>query len=306
VTGFLLFRNICPKFHFDLSGKYVWGGTKVYLVDAFCNKAFSGNPAAIVFLDGHDKNDQWMQSFSTELNLSETAYLKVLGQNSWNLRWFTPLLEVDLCGHATLATVFTLIHTKRLNYDEKVTFHTRSGELTALVSLTNGEEFISMDFPAEPMKSIDNTNGKETILFKALGIDPTTVIFTGSNRIKDVLVHVNNEEFIKHMEPDFTLLKQSEARVIIVTAQSTSTYDGIKVDFISRVFAPCCGVNEDPVCGSAHCALGPYWSSQLSKKEVIGYQASKRGGIVRVRNKGERIDLVGQAKLIYTAIVENI
>jgi PhzF family phenazine biosynthesis protein len=246
-------------------------------VDAFTDRAFAGNPAAVCLLDSpHDEG--WMQNVAREMNLSETAFL-VLRKEGYDLRWFTPEAEVDLCGHATLASAHVLWEEDILDKQETARFHTRSGLLTA----TRKEGWIEMDFPAELQKPAI----APPVLASALG---TTPVYLGKNRF-DYLVELESEEVLRNLHPDLALLKTIPARGVIVTSPS----DSKDYDFVSRFFAPGVGINEDPVTGSAHCCLGPYWQKRLKKDNFTAYQASARGGIVRVTVQGDRVLLSGQA-----------
>lgn len=253
-------------------------GITIYQADAFTDRPFTGNPAAVCILE-EPKTDEWMQNVALEMNLSETAFLQELA-DGYNLRWFTPAVEVKLCGHATLAGAHILWETGRLKEDETARFQTLSGLLTA----ARKGEIIELDFPATPETPAEPPRG----LTDALGINSPE--YVGKN-LFDYLVVVDSEKTVRELSPDFTALKRVPARGIIVTARS----DGSDFDFVSRFFAPAAGVNEDPVTGSAHCCLGPYWSRQLGKKQLTGYQASARGGLVQVHAAGDRVQLGGKA-----------
>ncbi|HUH65372.1 MAG TPA: PhzF family phenazine biosynthesis protein, partial [Syntrophales bacterium] len=213
-----------------------------------------------------------------EMNLSETAFLEKR-KDGFNLRWFTPAVEVELCGHATLASAHALWEEGLIEPGLQARFQTKSGLLTAV----KGRGWIEMDFPAERETRAPAPEG----LGRALGI---TLGYVGKNRF-DYLVEMDSEETLRGMEPDFALLDKIPARGIIVTSPSRS---GV-YDFVSRFFAPRVGVNEDPVTGSAHCCLAPYWAARVGKSEMAGYQASARGGVVRVRVEGDRVHIGGQA-----------
>lgn len=248
---------------------------KIYQVDAFTDKPFAGNPAGVCVLDA-PKDETWMRNVAQEMNLAETAFL--LPQNDgYNLRWFTPNSEVDLCGHATLASAHILWEKGFLNKSNIARFHTRSGLLTAI--LTNG--WIELNFPATPEEKADTPDD----LVKALGVKP---IYTGKS-IFDYLVEVESEEIVRNIKPDFTTLMKVPMRGVIVTAKSK------EYDFVSRFFAPEVGVFEDPVTGSSHCCLGPYWMKKLGKDKFTAYQSSERGGILKVQVAGERVLIAGQA-----------
>jgi len=246
-------------------------------VDAFTDRAFAGNPAAVCLLDG-PRDERWMQNVAREMNLSETAFL-IKGEDGFDLRWFTPEAEVNLCGHATLASAHVLWEEDILDKRGTARFHTRSGLLTAL----RKDGWIEMDFPAEPQKPAIAAPA----LSRALGATP---VYLGKNRF-DYLVELESEEALRNLHPDFSLLKTIPARGVIVTSPS----DSKNYDFVSRFFAPALGINEDPVTGSAHCCLGPYWQKRLKKDSFTAYQASARGGIVRVTVQGDRVLLGGQA-----------
>jgi PhzF family phenazine biosynthesis protein len=218
-----------------------------------------------------------MHNVAMEMNLSETAFVYPL-EDGWSLRWFTPVVEVELCGHATLASAHALWETSRLRAKEPARFHTRSGLLTC----TRLGSFIEMDFPANPATVQEPPDG----LLEALGVVDAVVA-----RSKfDFLVELPTEQDVRALQPDFRRLKAVESRGTIVTAQSTGAFD-----FVSRFFAPQGGIDEDPVTGSAHCTLGPWWGGKLGKDELVGFQASKRGGVVRVQLRGDRVLLRGQA-----------
>ncbi|MBI2956958.1 MAG: PhzF family phenazine biosynthesis protein [Acidobacteria bacterium] len=251
-------------------------GIRLIQVDAFTDRPFAGNPAAVCLLP-EEREKSWMQSVAREINLSETAFLVRQG-DGWKLRWFTPAVEVELCGHATLASAHVLWELGELTAEETARFHTASGLLTAV----RKGDWIELDFPAEPAEPC----AAPPELAPALGATPT---YVGKNRF-DYLVEVATEEEIRGLAPDFARLAKVTARGVIVTSRAAPPYD-----FVSRFFAPQSGVPEDPVTGSAHCCLGPYWSPKLEKSEFLAYQASARGGVVRVRLAGERVMLGGQA-----------
>lgn len=249
----------------------------IYQVDAFTNKPFRGNPAAVCILSVPG-GDAWMQKVAQEMNLSETAFL-VRQADGFNLRWFTPIVEVELCGHATLASAHILWEAGILSSNEQARFHTLSGLLTAELNA----EWIELNFPATPPLAVSPPQE----LISALGVEP---VYTGKNQF-DYLIEVGNEESVRNLQPDFKQLKALGVRGVMVTSEA----DGEEYDFISRFFAPGAGIDEDPVTGSAHSCLGPYWADRLSKGEMVAYQASARGGILRVRVEGERVCLGGQA-----------
>ncbi len=253
----------------------------IYQVDSFTNTPFSGNPAGVCIL-AEPADEAWMQNVAREMNLSETAFLYP-ENGGYHLRWFTPAVEVDLCGHATLASAHILWEIGVLAPNQPARFDTRSGLLTC----EKRGDWIEMDFPARPSDPVAPPTG----LIEALGVTP---LFVGRN-VDDYLVVVATEAEVLALKPDFGLLNTVSARGAIVTSRSTSPDQ----DFISRFFAPAAGVDEDPVTGSAHTSLGPYWADKLGKNEMVGYQASARGGIVRVKmSDGGRILLSGQAVTI--------
>jgi PhzF family phenazine biosynthesis protein len=250
---------------------------RITQVDAFTNKPFSGNPAAVCVL-GEPAEDKWMQSVAAEMNLSETAFLHREG-NGFRLRWFTPTVEVDLCGHATLASAHVLWEEGHLARGERARFASKSGTLTA----ESRDGFIELDFPAGPTTAAK----APTELVQGLGVDWT---FVGTTPF-DYLVEVASEEIVRRIRPDMAALARIDTRGIIVTARASTT----GYDFVSRFFGPNAGVPEDPVTGSAHCALGPYWQSRLGRNTFFAHQASARGGDVRVEVAGDRVKLGGQA-----------
>ncbi len=247
-------------------------------VDAFTDRPFRGNPAAVCLLD-HERDATWMQSVGSEMNLSETAFL-LPRSDGWSLRWFTPTVEVDLCGHATLASAHALWEERLLAPTETARFHTRSGLLTAK---KNGD-WIELDFPVTPEQQAE----APPALLEALGV--TTPRHVGRNKF-DYLVEVASEDEVRRLKPDHATLRQIPVRGVIVTSRSANG----DYDFVSRFFAPGSGIDEDPVTGSAHCCLTPYWAERLGKNELIAYQASPRGGMLRVRIDGDRVKLAGRA-----------
>jgi len=251
----------------------------IYQVDAFADRPFAGNPAGVCLLPG-PAEEAWMQAVAREMNLSETAFLvRGADGDGFNLRWFTPAVEVKLCGHATLASAHILWQTGALQPGEQARFHTLSGLLTA----EQRGDWIEMDFPAKPEQAADSPAG----LAEALGAAPR---YVGRN-VFDYLVELEDEAAVRGLKPDFTALGKLPVRGVIVTARSSSP----GFDFVSRFFAPAVGINEDPVTGSAHCCLTPFWAKRLGKDEMTAFQASARGGTVRVRLAGDRVRLSGQA-----------
>jgi predicted PhzF superfamily epimerase YddE/YHI9 len=255
---------------------------RYFVVDAFTNRPFRGNPAAIVPLTSW-RDDGWLQSVAMEMNLSETAYFVQNGQG-YDLRWFTPTTEVDLCGHATIASAVVLAHLGQLAEGSVAAFSTRSGILGAR---RTGSRIV-LDFPSLPVKPTDPPAG----VLESLGVEP---VFVGRSAI-DVLVEVESEEVLRGIAPDFKRLGLVKTRGVIVTSKSRDP----EYDFASRSFFPALGIDEDPVCGSAHCALAPYWYKKLGKSRMIGHQVSLRGGTVFVEVRGERIDLGGEGVIFST------
>jgi PhzF family phenazine biosynthesis protein len=253
----------------------------LYLVDAFTDRPFAGNPAAVCLPESH-RDPAWMQAAAAEMNQAETAFLRPRPNSEWDLRWFTPLVEVELCGHATLASSHVLWETGRVSPTSAIRFHTLSGVLTC----TRRGRRIEMDFPAEPATPVQSP--AEEVF--ALGATPT---FVGRNRM-DMLVVLGSADEVRRLKPDMGQVAEIKVRGVIVTATS----DVPEADFVSRFFAPATGVSEDPVTGSAHCCLGPYWQTVLGKDELVGRQVSKRGGTVHVRVAGERVILGGSAVLV--------
>ncbi len=253
---------------------------RLHIVDAFAQEAFQGNPAAVCLLDA-PRREAWMQSVAGEMNLSETAFVERRDEG-FLLRWFTPLVEVALCGHATLASAHVLWEEGELAPGEEARFLTRSGLLTA----ARRAERIEMDFPARPVEEVAAPAG----LVEALG---ARAVWVGRNA-EDWLIEVEREAEVASLRPDLVALGKAPARGVIVTARA----GGRGWDFVSRFFAPAVGVPEDPVTGSAHCALGPYWSRRLGRDALVGFQASARGGLVAVQVRGERVILGGTASTV--------
>jgi PhzF family phenazine biosynthesis protein len=250
----------------------------LYQVDAFTDRPFGGNPAAVCLLP-EPRDAEWMQNVAREMNLSETAFLRPADEGGWHLRWFTPAIEVELCGHATLASAHVLWESGRLPAAEAARFHTLSGLLTA----ERREGTIELDFPARSATEVEPPTG----LAAALGITPR---FVGKTRY-DYLLEAASEQEVRAAAPDHACLRTLPVRGAIITARS----EAAPYDFVSRFFAPGSGVDEDPVTGSAHCSLGPFWEARLGKSSLLGWQASARGGAVRVRVEGERVKLGGHA-----------
>ena len=254
---------------------------KIFQIDAFTDEPFKGNPAAVCILE-EPADEKWMQNVAREMNLSETAFL-VPKPDAFDLRWFTPTTEVDLCGHATLASAHALWEDGVLKMDQPARFNTRSGLLTARLK----GEWIELDFPANTVATIPPPEG----LVEALGVEEKFIGWDGT----DYLVEVEGEKIIADLQPDLKALKAFPVRGVIVTSRADST----EYDFVSRFFAPGAGIDEDPVTGSAHCSLGPFWATRLGKRKMLGYQASSRGGFVLVSLKDDRILLGGQAVTVF-------
>ena len=252
----------------------------LFLVDAFAEHAFAGNPAAVCLLrDWPD--DRWLSGVAAEMNQSETAFLVDRGPH-FDLRWFTPKVEVDLCGHATLASAFVLWKAGLAPVGESIRFSTRSGMLSAA---RNGE-LIELDFPLEAQAEVSPPEG----LAAALGVTPR---YIGQSRF-DYFVEVESEKVLRGMAPNFGRLAAISCRGVIVTARSEDPV----YDFVSRFFAPASGIDEDPVTGSAHCTLAEFWQSRLNKTEFKAFQASPRGGVVDLRVRNNRVLLAGSAVLV--------
>lgn len=248
------------------------------VVDAFTDTPFGGNPAAVCVLESWP-SDAWLQHVGREMNLAETAFLVRRSGTAFDLRWFTPKAEVALCGHATLASAHWLWESDRADRTA-LAFHTQSGPLTARPTV-NGE--IELDFPAKPAAACDPPAG----LLDALGVRAATV----ARNEFDYLAELASEAEVRAVAPDFGRLARVECRGVIVTARSADP----RFDFVSRFFAPAVGVPEDPVTGSAHCCLAGWWGDRLGRGELTGFQASERGGVVRVVRAADRVKLIGRA-----------
>ena len=257
----------------------------IYQADAFTEKPFGGNPAAVCMMPG-PADPAWMQHVARDMNLSETAFL-YRDRDGFNLRWFTPTVEVEICGHATLASAHILWETGRASRGEGIEFYTLSGTLTAAM---NGD-MIELDFPSEPEHKAD----APPALTESLGVKP---VYVGRNRF-DYLVEAGSEKEVRALRPDFTLLGTIPVRGVMVTAAS----DMPEYDFVARFFGPASGINEDPATGSAYCCLGPYWEKKLGKSEFLAYQASPRGGVIGVRVLGERVKLMGKAVTVFKGVM---
>jgi PhzF family phenazine biosynthesis protein len=251
----------------------------IYQVDAFTEEPFKGNPAGVCLLRG-PAEAAWMQSVAAEMNVAETAFPLPEG-DGFRLRWFTPKVEVRLCGHATLATAHVLWEQGVLAPDREARFHTLSGLLTA----RRDGQWVELDFPARP--PLPQPPDWAAAVVGALGIKPVAIGMSA----EDVLFEAADEGAVRSVEPDFATLRTLPARGVIVTSRSCDS----RFDFVSRFFAPAVGVDEDPVTGSSHTVLVPYWAARLGKKSFTAYQASARGGILHLRLDGDRVKIAGQA-----------
>jgi PhzF family phenazine biosynthesis protein len=258
-------------------------GIRIVQVDAFTNRPFAGNPAAVCVLS-EPRPEQWMRDVAREMNLSETAFLSPQ-DGGYNLRWLTPAIEVDLCGHATVASAHVLWEDGHLPEGRQARFHTRSGLLTA----DRSGDWIELDFPAKLAAPAE----PPAELLPALGVEHAN--YVGRNAF-DYLVEVDSEATLRGLSPDHSALRKMPVRGVIVTAKASTP----GFDFMSRFFAPGSGIDEDPVTGSSHTALGPYWAERLGKSEFTAFQASERGGVLRVRVAGDRVKLGGQAVTVMT------
>ena len=252
---------------------------QIIQVDAFTNRAFQGNPAAVCVLPS-PQDDRWMQSVAREMNLSETAFL-LKQDRHYSLRWFTPTTEVPLCGHATLASAHVLWTEGYASTGQELEFETKSGVLTAKYR----DDWIELNFPVNRSQDIPPS----TKLSDALGVNLKTVLYNSLG----YLVEVASARQVQQLQPNFTLLKQLPISNVIVTSKASQDSE---YDFVSRFFAPGLGIDEDPVTGAAHCCLAPYWRDRLQKNQFLAYQASSRGGVVKVDyDGGDRVTLLGQA-----------
>jgi PhzF family phenazine biosynthesis protein len=251
----------------------------IFQIDAFSREPFKGNPAAVCLLNV-PAEAQWMQAVAGEMNLSETAFVCRSGLNEeYELRWFTPRTEVDLCGHATLAAAHALWESGWLKSTQLARFQTRSG---VLVCAKKGD-WIEMDFPARPIQPATPPPG----LLEALGVKPVAIARTAF----DYLIQLESESVVREVRPDFRLLSQTQTRGVMVTSRADDT----AYQFVSRFFAPAVGIDEDPVTGSAHCALAVYWQAILHRSDFLARQISARGGVIRLELQGDRVTLAGQA-----------
>jgi PhzF family phenazine biosynthesis protein len=256
----------------------------IYQVDAFTNQPFKGNPAGVCILD-HEPDSAWMQNIAMEMNLSETAFI-FTGQNSLIIRFYTPEAEMNLCGHATLSASHIIYETGLAKPNDEIRFLSKAGELTIKKHL----DWIIMNFPTYPLEKTGPTPDFE----KVTGIEPMELYKSGFGW---TLALLKNEREVKGMKPDFSLMKNSPFGDLIVTATS----DDPAYDFCVRCFAPAVGIDEDPVTGSAHCALAPFWAQKTGRKDFNSHQVSKREGILKVSLKGDRVEISGQAVTIFKA-----
>ena len=254
---------------------------RIFQVDAFTDEIFTGNPAGVCPLAGPAPG-AWMQAVAAEMNCAETAFFWAEGA-AWRLCWFTPTVEVDLCGHATLSAAHIAWSEEMVPKDMPISFLTRSGTLVA----TPGPRGTTLDFPANPATAMSAPEG----ILQALGLTPQEVRYVGRS-VFDFLVEVVDEATLRRISPNIPVVRGLPARAVIVTARANADSP---CDFVSRFFAPAVGVDEDHVTGSAHCTLTPYWHEQLQRDTLVGYQASTRGGFVRVRHVGDRVHLTGKA-----------
>lgn len=254
------------------------GGQPFCQVDAFTDKPFGGNPAAVCLLPA-SRDATWLQLVAREMNLAETAFMVRRGAE-YDLRWFTPSTEVDLCGHATIASAHVLWEEGHLPAGQTARFHTRSGLLAA----DREGDWIWLDFPAKPLTTVEPPDGLGAVL-------GAPIRYAGTNDLGYLLVEVDSERVVRELRPDLGRVAMLPARGVVVTSRGTTAGR----DFVSRFFAPALGVPEDPVTGSSHCSLAPFWAERLGRAELIGYQASERGGEVRVRVAGDRVKIGGQA-----------
>jgi predicted PhzF superfamily epimerase YddE/YHI9 len=261
----------------------------IFVVDAFASREFTGNPAGVCLL-GRPASKAWMQRVAAEMKHAETSFVSPAA-GGFRLRWFTPMVEVDLCGHATLAAAHVLWETGAIPPDRVATFQTRSGQLTAV----RRAPFIELDFPSDPCVEVS----PPASLKEAIG---GTFRFVGRNRL-DYLVELDSPQRLRALEPDFERIASVGGRGVIVTSRS----DLRGFDFLVRFFAPAAGIPEDPATGSAQCALGPYWSEKLGKTRVRSFQASARGGVLAAEPAGDRVHIYGrgitvlEGKLVGTA-----
>lgn len=258
-----------------------------FVVDAFTGRPFAGNPAAVVLLAAPREPD-WMLAVAREMNLSETAFVVPRADGAeYDLRWFTPAVEVPLCGHATLAAAHALWNEVRVESGPGIGFHTLSGPLVA----RRDGDWIDLDLPAIPAE--ERAAPRE--LAAALGATPVRA----GKSAQDWLAEYGSEAEVRALRPDFAATSALGGQGVIATAPS----DDPRFDFVSRYFAPAVGIDEDPVTGAAHCTLAPWWAARIGRARLVGFQASRRGGVVRVEHRGERASVAGRAVTIANGLL---
>jgi len=252
--------------------------TRIFQVDAFTTEPFRGNPAGVCLPAGAT-SEEWLQGIAADMNVSETAFLWKK-EHHFAIRYFTPLAEVSLCGHATLSSAHILWQEGIVGTGEAIRFIAKGGDLSA----RHEGDWICLDFPTLPVRPAETPPGLQAVL----GAAPLRV-----SRLEGqgLLVEFDSEEIVRELQPDFAGIRREGFGMIIVTARAK----GGPYDFVSRFFAPDIGIDEDPVTGVAHCSLSPYWSERLGKADLLGHQVSRRGGIVRVRSRGARTEILGRA-----------
>jgi predicted PhzF superfamily epimerase YddE/YHI9 len=261
--------------------------TRIYQVDAFTTDAFKGNPAGVCLLT-EERPASWMQAIAAEMNVSETVFVQNI-ESDFSVRYFTPTVEVPLCGHATLSAAHVLWSEGIVAPRDRILFHAQEEDLAA--EMEGG--WICMDFPAWGVKNAETPAG----LAEALETPPVAVYATESD---GCLVELPDERAVGELQPDMGRLRAVDAQFVCVTARSGTG----EFDFVSRFFAPKFGIDEDPVTGTAHCMLGPFWQSRLNKAELVGHQVSARGGVVRVRMAGQRVKILGQAVSVFKGTLD--
>lgn len=262
--------------------------TQLFLIDSFTDKPFAGNPAGVCLLD-KPMSEKWMTSIAAEVNASETAFVTE-SMGKFNIRWFTPTVEVPLCGHATLASAHALWESGKVKKDQSIVFGSKSGDLKAKLA----GDIIELDFPSAEVLPSPIPVG----LLEALGITEPPLFSGTKSDFNIAVLEISSEAEVGKLKPNFSRLAAIDIPAVIVTSKADQSRP---YDFVSRFFGPNIGINEDPVTGAAHCALGPYWAKKLGKPELLGYQASVRGGLVKVRPEGKRILLGGLAVTLYEA-----
>ncbi|HWI47432.1 MAG TPA: PhzF family phenazine biosynthesis protein [Rummeliibacillus sp.] len=251
------------------------------IINTFTEQPFKGNPAAVCYLS-EEKESNWMQQIAKEINLPTTAFINLLN-NEYYLRWFTPTTEIPICGHGTLASSYFLWEKGLFDKEKCITFQTKSGVLEAQLI----DDWVQLQFPA----IVEEKTIAPDLLVRALGVKPT---YVGKNKL-DYLVEVESEDIVRNLKPNIDLIAQLAVRGVIVTSKSNTN----EFDFVSRFFSPSQGINEDFVNGSSHCCLGPYWKDKLQKNDLTAYQASERGGILKLRVLDDEVLLSGKAVTIF-------